>query len=128
VFASLKVMASYQEYRSTPMYSDTAVKQLRECHEALRRSGCYLASYPPEILALLEAPPTESLAARNAEFYAAAAPAGAERVCAGCGERPPVLKLCAGCGGARYCGAACQHAHWREHKAACRAAAAAAAQ
>lgn len=28
--------------------------------------------------------------------------------------------MCAGCGDARYCGAACQRAHWKEHRVACK--------
>jgi hypothetical protein len=57
--------------------------------------------------------------------------------CAGCGAvaaqqpaagRRAAFKLCGSCRGARYCSAACQRAHWRQHKGVCRAAAAAAAQ
>jgi hypothetical protein len=51
---------------------------------------------------------------------------GSGRACAaGCGATTR-LKLCSSCESASYCGAACQRTHWREHKAACRAAAAAA--
>jgi hypothetical protein len=49
------------------------------------------------------------------------------RTCAACNGVPPTgkLKRCGSCRGARYCSAACQHAHWPAHKAACRLAAAA---
>lgn len=43
--------------------------------------------------------------------------------CAACGfgaTEPKDLKMCP-CGGVRYCGSACQKAHWREHKASCTA-------
>lgn len=50
---------------------------------------------------------------------AAAAPPGAANVCAACGATGS-LKRCAGCRGVRYCGAACQRAHWRQHAAECR--------
>jgi hypothetical protein len=51
---------------------------------------------------------------------------------AGCGARAGgdaavKLRLCAACRGARYCSVACQRTDWAAHKAACRAAAAAAA-
>ena len=49
--------------------------------------------------------------------------------CHGCGGAPTsgcVLKRCAGCRAVRYCAAACQKAHWPQHKAACKALAAAA--
>ena len=129
VLAAFKVLASYAELRTSPMYSDAAQAQLRVCDAPLRRSGCYLASYPPEIFDILAREPTESLLERNREMHAARplASGAAEKECAGCGARPPSLKLCAGCGGVRYCGAACQKVHWKEHKPACRAAAAAAA-
>ena len=32
------------------------------------------------------------------------------------------MKLCAGCKDIYYCDAACQLAHWKEHRADCRAA------
>ncbi len=57
------------------------------------------------------------------------------RVCGGPGcanfagpcEGALPLKQCGGCRAARYCGADCQRAHWREgHRAECRALAAAA--
>jgi hypothetical protein len=40
----------------------------------------------------------------------------------GCGAAGAgaALKLCTGCEQVRYCGAACQRAHWAQHKAACR--------
>lgn len=60
---------------------------------------------------------------------AAAPEAGRGHCCAACAtpsSQPGVtLKLCTGCRGVRYCGAECQKAHWRAHKAACRAARAA---
>jgi hypothetical protein len=61
-----------------------------------------------------------------------AAPPAAKMVCAaGCGAAQqrgaPAFKLCAACRSARYCSVACQHAHWRVHKAECRATAGAAA-
>jgi hypothetical protein len=37
----------------------------------------------------------------------------------GCGGTG--LKKCTGCKNVRYCGAACQLAHWKEHKADCKA-------
>ena len=50
------------------------------------------------------------------------APAGPEataRACAACGAAGAPL-TCAGCRGARYCGAECQRRDWRAHKAACK--------
>jgi hypothetical protein len=47
------------------------------------------------------------------------------RCCDGCGAResePGQFKHCAACGGAVYCGKACQAAQWKAHKAACKAA------
>jgi hypothetical protein len=43
--------------------------------------------------------------------------------CAGCGAAD-AAKRCAACRAVFYCSAACQRAHWREHKAPCAAAAA----
>jgi hypothetical protein len=50
------------------------------------------------------------------------------RACDGCGAPPQLgpLKRCAGCRTAMYCTPACQQAHWPQHKAACKATAAAA--
>lgn len=55
------------------------------------------------------------------------------RKCAACNKYEPSvasaatkLRTCAGCRAVRYCSADCQHAHWPLHKAACRAARAAA--
>jgi hypothetical protein len=45
--------------------------------------------------------------------------------CSACGIERSGLKVCAACGLAEYCGKECQLAHWREHKRACRAGAAA---
>ena len=45
--------------------------------------------------------------------------------CAVCGAK--ARKHCSGCGGASYCGSACQKLHWKEHKPECKAAQAAAA-
>ena len=59
------------------------------------------------------------------------APAAEARpACANCGktrrwdkvDKP--LSKCARCKSVAYCGAACQKAHWKAHKAACRAASA----
>jgi hypothetical protein len=65
----------------------------------------------------------------EAEAAAAALPAGAaaaRAVCAACGAAKASggakLRRCAGCRAVRYCSAACQKAHWREHRAACEAA------
>lgn len=58
---------------------------------------------------------------------AAAPPADDSPCCAACGQPEGMavkLKRCSGCHAVRYCGADCQRAHWRAHKAACRAAAA----
>jgi hypothetical protein len=47
------------------------------------------------------------------------------RGCDGCEAResaPGQFKRCAACGGAAYCGKACQAAHWKAHKASCKAA------
>jgi hypothetical protein len=45
--------------------------------------------------------------------------------CDACGAMPAAaLKKCGRCRAARYCGADCQRAAWRTHKAACDAAAA----
>jgi hypothetical protein len=46
-------------------------------------------------------------------------------VCVVCGS-PKNVKSCSGCRQVRYCGAACQKDHWRQHKAECKKAAAAA--
>jgi hypothetical protein len=49
--------------------------------------------------------------------------------CCGAASGPGVtLRLCSGCRLVRFCGAACQRQMWPEHKAACKAAAAAAEQ
>jgi hypothetical protein len=46
--------------------------------------------------------------------------------CDACGSAPTErLKRCGSCRAARYCSAACQRAHWAEHKATCRPSAAA---
>jgi hypothetical protein len=48
-----------------------------------------------------------------------------QQVCARCSAAPAAgakFQLCAGCRALRYCGPACQKAHWRQHKAACKAA------
>lgn len=58
---------------------------------------------------------------------AAAMPVPAPRAavgCASCGAKGPGLKRCAACKTVHYCGEECQTAHWREHKASCKAAAA----
>ena len=40
--------------------------------------------------------------------------------CAKCKKKGKSLKTCAGCGTVWYCNAACQKAHWSEHKADCK--------
>ncbi|GBF89116.1 hypothetical protein Rsub_01833 [Raphidocelis subcapitata] len=81
-----------------------------------------------------------ALGARSAALEALAAAAGQEaeaahpKACVACGQEagPGVrLKPCAGCAGGPagrvlYCGAACQGADWKRHKAFCKLAAAAA--
>lgn len=48
------------------------------------------------------------------------------RACGACGaQRGAALKLCQACKQAHYCDATCQRRHWKQHRAACRAAAAA---
>ncbi|KAL4458300.1 hypothetical protein ABPG75_013165 [Micractinium tetrahymenae] len=42
--------------------------------------------------------------------------------CSGCGKPSLELRACSSCRLARYCGRECQLAHWKEHKAACKAA------
>ena len=49
------------------------------------------------------------------------------RTCASCGKQALQMLKCSRCKAAFYCAAACQKRHWREHKAARGAAAAAAA-
>jgi hypothetical protein len=49
----------------------------------------------------------------------------AHRTCADCGKKQMQMHKCSRCKAAFYCDAACQQRHWREHKAACGAAAAA---
>jgi hypothetical protein len=51
---------------------------------------------------------------------AAAPPCLPKAQCVVCGE--PAPKRCGACGGPPYCGAVCQHSHWKVHKAACKAA------
>jgi hypothetical protein len=46
------------------------------------------------------------------------------RTCAACGNQALQMLKCSRCKAAFYCDAACQKRHWREHKAACGAAAA----
>jgi hypothetical protein len=46
------------------------------------------------------------------------------RTCARCGLKGAEMPACSRCRAARYCSPACQKAHWPEHKAACKAAAA----
>jgi hypothetical protein len=66
--------------------------------------------------------------ARRAEGAAAAVSGAASSgdVCACCGAAKASgsakLRRCAGCLAVRYCSPACQKAHWREHRAACKAA------
>lgn len=61
------------------------------------------------------------LAAARQAAAAADAPAP-PRVCAapGCGATEGSLNRCGGCGTVRYCGEACQAAHWPEHRRQCR--------
>jgi hypothetical protein len=66
---------------------------------------------------------TSSAPGQGAAAPAAAAPA---RACAACGVAPEPggavrLRLCAGCSAVRYCSAECQRAHWKAHRAACKA-------
>ena len=68
----------------------------------------------------------------DVDAYTAPAVGTVERgpACANCGktrrwdkvDKP--LSKCARCKSVAYCGAACQKAHWKAHKAACRAASA----
>ena len=67
--------------------------------------------------------------AEDDSFFAVAAAAVAEcrpRECHQCFKRKThdgaKIKLwyCQACMHARYCSAACQHTHWREHKSACK--------
>jgi hypothetical protein len=58
-------------------------------------------------------------------LLAMVARAATARCCNVCGRRPrtpglPKLRMCAGCRGVRYCGAACQRVDWPLHQAACR--------
>ena len=48
---------------------------------------------------------------------------GGAAKCANCGQHSGQLMLCGRCKGVRYCGRACQVAHFKVHKEACRAAA-----
>ncbi|KAJ6504894.1 hypothetical protein C8R47DRAFT_1210140 [Mycena vitilis] len=45
----------------------------------------------------------------------------AKRVCAGCNKPEEKLLKCSRCGEVDYCGRACQTAHWKVHKPACKA-------
>jgi sulfatase maturation enzyme AslB (radical SAM superfamily) len=45
---------------------------------------------------------------------------GTPCVCAGCGVRGAGFKKCSRCMVALYCGAPCQHSHWKQHKAGCK--------
>ena len=47
----------------------------------------------------------------------------ARRTCATCSKMALKMLRCSRCKAAFYCDAACQKRHWREHKAACGAAA-----
>jgi hypothetical protein len=47
-----------------------------------------------------------------------------QRACAHCSAAAASLRACSSCGCVRYCGAECQRAAWKAHKASCRAAAA----
>ena len=62
--------------------------------------------------------------AENGGATAVAAERSPRRCCIQCGARKApgsaALKKCSACMHARYCGEACQHAHWREHKSACK--------
>ena len=70
------------------------------------------------------------VAAYTAPAVGPAAAAEARPACANCGktrrwdkaDKP--LSKCSRCWSVAYCGAACQKAHWKAHKAACRAASA----
>ena len=71
----------------------------------------------------------EGAAAKQAQLAVDTAEALATRPCAhtccttiagACEADMPRGKLCSGCRAVRYCGAACQKADWRAHKAACR--------
>lgn len=41
--------------------------------------------------------------------------------CSGCGTSSPHLKRCAACRLTQYCSSECQHTHWPQHRAACKA-------
>ena len=48
----------------------------------------------------------------------------AHAACDACARLPgvgqPTLQVCSGCKARRYCGAACQRAHWPKHKTECK--------
>ena len=101
------------------------------CRKAAVRAG--LAALLRRVWALLysaaddgadapQAPLAIALAGLMREFPNAPPP----RACDGCGAQGGQLRRCSSCRAVRYCTAACQLANWPIHKAACRAAAAAA--
>ncbi|UKZ74036.1 hypothetical protein TrVFT333_001690 [Trichoderma virens FT-333] len=64
------------------------------------------------------------LARKRAEDLLAAVESGSGNDrdgCANCGKNSVPLMLCGRCKGIKYCGRTCQVAHYKEHKAACRA-------
>jgi hypothetical protein len=140
MLSSLNVLSEFAELRSAGVFGAAAREQVRALGDALAATprGRQLPGYCTQILARLGAAPTRQLAVTATLLARVAAPVDADaasgsgaggggRECAaGCGATTR-LKLCASCEAASYCGAACQRAHWKAHKVACRAAAAAAA-
>jgi len=109
--------------RPYPMYRCPMCRQLGQIGDdshSHRGVPCPPIPADAEVVMFHAGPSASGAGTRTAECNADGEIVGASgaRNCSSCGERGKVK--CSGCGLAYYCGAACQKAHWKAHRPACK--------